>query len=330
MEVAVALRELRPEFAGDLHQRLHAGAIHPDGIHFFACGPEGIQVILAPHVLVPFAEDVEGVAQNFVVFEFRLGPGGSALFNLERLAISQVIAKTVHHLAEHAIGVALVRFIGTNLVDEVVDNIAEVHGIEHAKSEIDGELQAGLSRSGLDAVAVFEKQHAEAIEAGILKRKAILGFIHAEAARPARTRRKEDIVIQNLPAREAFFLQELEILHQVADGEVRGIALPVVAELLAGLKAGDVRHGQLFATIAAALEDGANQVLMFPGEAAEKNRYLIALFGGEGALYGTMEMVGLIEPCDFAQPHAFRFQALLDFGVIFNLDEIRRHTFLRR
>jgi hypothetical protein len=38
VEVAVALGELRPELAGDLHQRFHAGAIHLDGIHFFARG----------------------------------------------------------------------------------------------------------------------------------------------------------------------------------------------------------------------------------------------------------------------------------------------------
>jgi hypothetical protein len=41
-------------------------------------------------------------------------------------------------------------------------------------------------------------------------------------------------------------------------------------------------------------------------------------------------MFGLIESGDFSQAHALRFQALLDFGIILNLDEIRRHIFLRR
>ena len=49
------------------------------------------EIILAPHVLVPFAEHVGGVAQNLVALEFRLGPVGRALLDLERVAILQVL-----------------------------------------------------------------------------------------------------------------------------------------------------------------------------------------------------------------------------------------------
>ena len=36
VEVAVALGDLRPELAGDLHHRLDRGAVDLDGVHLFA------------------------------------------------------------------------------------------------------------------------------------------------------------------------------------------------------------------------------------------------------------------------------------------------------
>ena len=61
VEVAVAFGDLRPELAGDLHQRLHPRAIHLDGVHLFAGSVQSVQIVLAPHVLVPLAEHVESV-----------------------------------------------------------------------------------------------------------------------------------------------------------------------------------------------------------------------------------------------------------------------------
>ena len=139
-----------------------------------------------------------------------------------------------------------------------------------------GELQAGLARGGFDAVAVLEKQHAEAIEAGVLQREAILGFVHAEAARAARSRGKEDVVVENLLPRNAFFFQKLQILHQIADGEVGRIALAVVAKFLARLERRHIGHRQLFAAISAALEHGADQVLMLPRESAKQESWSAA------------------------------------------------------
>src|SRR5215470_4417983 len=62
MEVAVAFGELRPEFAGYLDYRLYAGAVDFDRVQFPTGSGESVQVILAPHVFVPFAKRVEGVA----------------------------------------------------------------------------------------------------------------------------------------------------------------------------------------------------------------------------------------------------------------------------
>ena len=84
----------------------------------------------------------------------------------------------------------------------------------------------------------LEEQHAEAVEAGILQREAIFGFVHAEAARAARSGGEEDVVVEDVLARHALLFERLQVLHQVADGEVGRIALAVVAELLAELEAG--------------------------------------------------------------------------------------------
>jgi hypothetical protein len=122
----------------------------------------------------------------------------------------------------------------------------------------------------------------------------------------------------------------LEVLHQIADGEVRRIALAVVAVLLADLEGRHVRHGQLLTAIPAALEDGANQVLMLPGEAAKQDCSAGTLVARKSAFNRTMEMRGLVEPGNLAQASALGLQSLFDFTVIFNLDKIRRHVFLQR
>jgi len=57
------------------------------------------------------------------------------------------------------------------------------------------------------------------------------------------------------------------MLHQIADREVRGIALPVVAVLLAQLKSRDVRNRQDLATITTTLKDSLDNPLVLPGEA---------------------------------------------------------------
>jgi hypothetical protein len=151
-------------------------------------------------VLVPFPEHVEGVAENLVALELRLRPVRSALLDLKRLAVLQVFAESIDHLAEYAIGLALVHFVRTNLVDEIVDDIAQVHRIQHAEAEIDREFQSRLAGGSLDPVAILEEQHAEAVEPGILQREAVLSLIHAKAARAARAGREENVIVEDLLA----------------------------------------------------------------------------------------------------------------------------------
>ena len=182
MEVAVAFGDLRPEFSSDLYHRLYPGTVNFNRVHLLAGSVQGVQVVLAPHVLVPLAEHVEGVAQDFVLFDFGLEPLRSALFDFERLAVAQVFAQAIHHLAEHAIGLAFIGFEGTDLVDQIVDHIAEVHGVQHAEAEVNRELQSWLAGSGFDSVTVFEQENAKAVETGILQGEAVFGFVHAETA----------------------------------------------------------------------------------------------------------------------------------------------------
>src|SRR5580692_2407396 len=128
------------------------------------------------------AENIEGVAENLVALEFGFCPIGRALFNLERVTVFQITAQSVHRVPEYFVGLALIDFEWPNLVNHVVEHVTQVHGVQHAKAEVDRELQSRFAGGGLDSIAVLKQQHPETIEAGVLEREAILRLIHAEAA----------------------------------------------------------------------------------------------------------------------------------------------------
>ena len=112
-----------------------------------------------------------------------------------------------------------------------------------------------------------------------------------------------------------FSLQRLQVLHQVADGEVRGIALAVVAVFLAQLEGRDVGYRHDLAAIAAAFEDRLDDAFVLPGEAAEEDGHLAALFGAEGALRGTLEVMDGTA----VQPHHARQSGALLRQLALNL-----------
>src|SRR5580658_4357534 len=107
-------------------------------------------------MLIHLAKHVEGVSQNLVALKFRFGPVRSPLLDFERISISQVVAESIHGLVEDAVGFSLIHLEWTNLINHIVEHIAQVHGVEHAESEINGKLQSRLARGGFDAVAVFK------------------------------------------------------------------------------------------------------------------------------------------------------------------------------
>src|SRR5437868_3490140 len=115
---------------------------------------------------------------------------GSQLFDLKRFAIFEIGAQSVHGLAKDAIRFAFVHFKRTNLINEIVDHVTQMHGVQHSEAEVDREFQSWFSRFGFDSVAIFEQQHTEAVKASILKRETVFGFIHSKAARSTGTRGK--------------------------------------------------------------------------------------------------------------------------------------------
>src|SRR3979490_1334991 len=144
-------------------------------------------------MLVHLSENIEGVPQDLVTLEFRLRPVRRPLFDFKRIPVSEVFAKPIHRLAKYPLSFAFVYFERTDLVDEVVEHVPEVHGVQHAESEVNRELQSRLPGGCLDSIAILEQQQAEAVETRVLQREAILGLIHAEAAWTARTCREEDV-----------------------------------------------------------------------------------------------------------------------------------------
>ena len=86
----------------------------------------------------------------------------------------------------------------------------------------------------LEAALLLEQQHAEALEAGVAQRLAVLGDVGAEAAGAAGAGGHEHVVLDDVLDRDLLLVaQPGQVLHQVADGEVGRVALPAVAELLA-------------------------------------------------------------------------------------------------
>ena len=83
--------------------------------------------------------------------------------------------------------------------------------------------------------------------------------------------------------------------------------MAVVPVLFPDLKGSNIGDREPLAAIAATLENGANQFFMLPGKATKEDRRVRALLSGEGPLYWTMKVLGLIKPRDLAQANAFRF-----------------------
>jgi len=80
-------------------------------------------------------------------------------------------------------------------------------------------------------------------------------------------------------------------LNQGSGSEVGRAALAVVAELLAKVESLLVGGGQEFASISAALKDGANELFVFPRKPSHKNSDLLTLFGVKKAFQEGVDTV---------------------------------------
>ncbi len=248
IEVAVALGGLRPELAGDFDDRLHAEAVHLD------------VVVALPHVRQPnhvvvAVELVEELAQVFDRSLHRnlVGNRAQLLFHRPRRLLAQHLVHVVDYFVEDGVGLAGVRFERTHLVADLVDDVAHVQSVEQVEEEVEIHFQTGFGVGLVQAAGLLEQHHAEAIEPGVAQGKTVFGFVHAEPARPAGAGSQEDVVPDQVFLPDAGLFQLLQVLHQVADREVRRIALAVVAVFLAELKGFDVGHRHHFALVAEAL-----------------------------------------------------------------------------
>ncbi len=247
---------------------------------------------------------------------------GSRLHDVPALAVAEGIGQGLDRVTNHAVRLALVHLKGPHLVHQLVDHVAQVERVEHAHAEVDGELQSRLAAGCLDAVGLLEEQYAEAIEAGILQREAVFGLVHAEAAGSAGAGGEEDVVVDDLLAGLSLLLQILQVAHQVADGEVGGIALAVVAVLFAGLEVGDYWRGDVLATVAAAVEDGLDHFFVLPGKSPEEDRDVIALRTSEGALHRFLELAHARQSGLRPQARSLRIDAGLDLYFEIRLNNL--------
>ena len=201
-------------------------------------------------------------------------------------------------------------------VGHFVHHVAAVQRVEDAEEEVEVHLQAGFGVGLIQAARLLEQQHAEAVESGVAQRQPVLGLVHAEAAGTAGAGREEDVAVDDFLLGEPLLFEALQILHQVADGEIGRIALAVVAVLLAGLERVHVGRGHGFGAVAQSFEGAMHQLFVFPGQAAEEQRGAAALFGGEGLLHRLLEVMSLA----LGEP-GFGFQA----GTLFRkslLDDV--------
>ncbi len=241
--------------------------------------------------------------------------------------------EVIHALVQDAVGLARVHLERTQRVRHLVHHIAAVERVEDAQEEIDIHFQAGLGVGLGQAAGLLEQQHAEAIETGVPQGQAIFRFIHPEAAGSAGAGREEDVAVDDFLLGNPLLFQGLQILHQVADREVRRVALAVVAILLSRLERLHVRGGNGFGAIAKAFEGAVHQFLVLPGQSAEKEGGLGALVLREVALGGTLEMVHLaLGHTGFPlQARALFRESLLDglFDGGADLYEVGRRLWLR-
>ena len=212
------------------------------------------------------------------------------LQNLKAWALAEKSAQSVHDLGKSAVGFTRNNLVGTELVKHLVGDVAQIERVQHSHAEIDGEFQSRLARLGLEPIVLRKQQDAKPSKSSVLQRHPVLGFVHPEAARPARPRSEEDVVVQDLlPAKPACF-QPAQILDQIAHREICGIALCRVPEFPTQVIGGKIRIGQDFAAVAAPVKNRLDKFLVLPGEPAEEDGDPLALLPGEEPLLRAAEV----------------------------------------
>ena len=215
------------------------------------------------------------------------------------------LVQILHARLEHAVGLPRVHLVGADLIGDVVDEVTDVEGIDDPEEEVEVHLEPRLEFRLVEPPLLLEELHAEAVEAGVPQRQPEFRLVHPEAARPARPRGEEDVTVEDLLPGEPLRLETLQVLHEVADGEVGRVALPVVAELLSRLEGRDVGGRDHLDVIAEPLERAVDEILVLPRQPSEEDRRLRPLRLREGTFDGTVEVFDAplgnprlrLEPC---------------------------------
>src|SRR5581483_10169675 len=87
-----------------------------------------------------------------------------------------------------------------------------------------------LARRLLDVPALLHEEDAEALEAGVAERLAVLRDVRPEAAGAAGAGRDVDVLLDDARLGEALGLHAAEVLHEVPDRVVGRVALAAISE----------------------------------------------------------------------------------------------------
>ena len=135
-------------------------------------------------------------------------------------------------------------------------------------------LEAGVAARGLfESSLLLEQEHAETVEAGVAQGLSVLGHVGAEAARAAGAGGDEEVAVDDVVLRHAPLVPHvLQDLHQVADGEVGGVALAAVAKLLAHGEGGVVGGVDGLDFVPDAAQRRGDEHVVGHGQAAHQDR----------------------------------------------------------
>src|SRR5207249_5693418 len=140
VEVSVALGGLGPEFAGYLGRRLHARAVDRDSIKPVTHLVERRRVVVSIELIEELTDEGGGSGEGAALLEHRRK---LAFQGVGKLAPHHLVQQ-VHALVEHAVRLTRVYFVGANLVGDVVDDVADVQGVQDAEEEGEVHLEARL------------------------------------------------------------------------------------------------------------------------------------------------------------------------------------------
>ncbi len=161
---------------------------------------QGGHVFVALELVHEFADVFGGVGEAAQVLRH-------AFVELPRALLAEDFVHVVHGFVEDAVGLAGVHFVGTNRVGHFVHHVAAVERVEDAEEEVEVHLQAGFGVGLVQAARLLEQQHAEPVETRVAQRQAVLGFVHAEAARAAGAGGEEDVAVDDFLLGQALALR---------------------------------------------------------------------------------------------------------------------------